>query len=87
MIYIFVLSLSLYCLIRDSAINTLFMLLVTTRQRWTEVEVKELHLYFNKYLMEKTVHGGFKDEQITGGVLQSRNPPLIIKKISNLNHK
>lgn len=65
---------------------------VSNRQRWTEDEVKELSFYFNDFLKSRTSRSAFIDKvkqkiRKNNGVLHMRANHLIIKKISNMNHK
>ena len=65
----------------------------TTRVKWTSGEIQELNKYFGKYLSTKTTPGQKECLKVInlsrkkGGELHRRNPPLIIKKISNINKK
>ena len=63
------------------------------RVKWTTTEVKEINKYFAEFLKSKTTPGQkfcqkiIKVSKSSGGQLHRRSPPLIIKKISNMNKK
>ena len=65
----------------------------TSRQRWTETEVQELSRYFQRYLESGTTPRGKEIEKAktrslkNDGDIWKRTNHLIIKKISNMNHK
>lgn len=64
----------------------------TTRQRWTDDEVKEIKEYFKDFLKSGTTpRSTFIDRmkqksKVNKGVIHLRENHLIIKKISNMNH-
>ena len=64
-----------------------------TRQRWDEVEVKELQKYFKTYLSSGicprilAVEAAKKKSKSAKGKIWMRSNDKIIKKISNMNHK
>jgi hypothetical protein len=67
---------------------------MTARQRWTDTEVEELRTYSKTYLDSGITHRrpaclkAKKMSQEKGGEIWRRaNLHLIIKKISNMNHK
>lgn len=66
---------------------------MTARQRWTDTEVEELRTYFKTYLDSGITPRGpaclkaKKMSQEKGGEIWRRANHLIIKKISNMNHK
>ena len=66
---------------------------MTTRIKWTTLEMKEVAKYFQNFLATKTTPGQKECERVraiskqAGGEIHRRGPPLIIKKISNMNKK
>ncbi|XP_060600852.1 uncharacterized protein LOC132754246 isoform X5 [Ruditapes philippinarum] len=66
---------------------------MTARQRWTDTEVEELRTYFKTYLdsgitpRAPACLKAKKMSQEKGGEIWRRANHLIIKKISNINHK
>lgn len=63
------------------------------RQRWDNMEMDEIHLYFQSYLDARItprsckVNAAKKKSKSRGGKIHLRSTDKIIKKISAMNHK